>query len=257
MKFAIIGNGFIAPKHIESIKHIGGEVAAICDIDPSRQWNGPLYTDYHEAMSDVDWVSVCTPNDTHTDIVLAAARKGKKIICEKPITFKTEELELMKGVPNIFGMFQLRHLPCMPEIRRASTSARDVSLVVEMKRSGKYHETWKGDTERSGGLLVNIGCHYFDIIGNLFGYTDFVSKVIKRDELHSEGVLQYHNLAVRWKIRLTDTQDNYERSIVLDDKKFDLVQEDNLHKRVYEQAMWGQGTNVKDEGVVIKMINQI
>ena len=236
MRFCLIGNGFIANKHIEAIKHVGGELVAVCDIDPSKEIKGiPFFTDYKEAIKGADAISICTPNHTHTEIILESARLGKKILCEKPMSFKLEELELLKGVPKLYGMFQLRYLPELPEMRQLAKTAKEVSLVVEMKRSKNYHTSWKGDPEKSGGTLVNIGCHYFDLLGHLFGYKkipDFV----------------------KWSIKFVEEQDHYERSLTIDGKRFDLVQKSNLHIRAYEDFMWNQGTWAGEEERIMKMI---
>lgn len=258
IKFALIGNGFIAPKHIEAIKEVGGELVAVCDIDESKKVEGvPFFTDYKEAIKEADIVSICTPNYLHSEMVIECAKQGKKIISEKPATFKVEEIEFLKNVPNLFSVFQLRHLPEISEMRKAALKAKKVILKVEMKRSRTYAFTWKGDHEKSGGLLINIGIHYFDLLGHLFGYTGFKSEVIKREETESYGVLNYIDLEVYWSIHLTDEQLSYERSLTIDGKKFDLVQKENLHIKVYENLLFNQGTTVREEKKILKMIYAI
>ena len=43
MKFAVIGNGFIAPKHIEAIQKNGGRLVAVADIDPEKEIKGKRF----------------------------------------------------------------------------------------------------------------------------------------------------------------------------------------------------------------------
>lgn len=258
MKFALIGNGFIASKHIEAMKEVGAELVAVCDTDPAKKVEGiPFYTDYKEVLDQVDAVSICTPNDTHAAIVLDVARKGKKILCEKPVTFKPSEIDLMKVVPNLFGVFQLRYLPEMNEMRKLAKGAKNVRLKVEMKRSRTYHDTWKGDPARTGGLLVNIGCHYFDLIGHLFGYDANATTNIEYSETKASGLLLSKGVLIHWSIALTDEQPEYERSITIDGKKFDLCQKSNLHVKTYENFMWGQGIKVNEEEKILRLINNI
>lgn len=253
MKFALIGNGFIGSKHIEAINHVGGELVALCDINPERGVeNVPFFTDYKGAIQRADHVSIATPNDTHTEIILECARLGKKILSEKPMTFKLNEIPLLKGVPNLFGMFQLRHLPEVNVMRKLK--AKEAVLKVEMKRSQTYHDTWKGDPHRTGGLLINIGCHYFDLLGHLFGYSAFTSWS-QRGELKSEGGYESESgVSVTWFIELTEEKPEYERSLTIDGVKFDLVQKDNLHKKVYEDFVWGQGTTIHEEEKILNLI---
>lgn len=255
-KFAIIGNGFIASKHIEAIKAVGGEIIAICDNDPLKVTKDyPFYTDYKMAIKNADVVSLCTPNYLHTEMILEAARLCKTILSEKPMTFKEEELCLLKGVPNLFGTFQLRYLPEITEMRKKTDET--VILKVEMKRSKTYHLSWKGDSEKTGGLLFNIGCHYFDLVGHLYGYHGFKSFINELKDTSANGCLVYENRRVHWSFSLTDEKDSYERSLTIGSKKFDLVQKENLHIKTYENLMWGQGTTALEEEKIIKMIGKI
>ncbi len=257
-KFALIGNGFIGRKHIEAISAVGGALVAVCDVDETKKVDGvPFFTDYKEAIQGADIVSIATPNDTHADIALFAARQGKKIICEKPVTFKMEEIDLMSKIPNLYGMFQLRKLPEINAMRRAAQNSMVAELKIEMKRSGKYYDSWKGDTSKTGGLLVNIGTHYFDIIGHLFGYEDFYAENDILDELCSSGVIKYKDKEVVWSIELTEEKPIYERSLTIGNEKFDLAQKENLHIRVYEDVMWNHGTTVDEEKKILEMIQKI
>lgn len=270
MKFVLVGNGFIGPKHQEAIKAVGGELVALAELDESKKIEGvPFFTDYKEAIKQGDAVVIATPNYLHTEMVLEAARMGKRIICEKPMTFRTHEIELMKGVPKLFGMFQLRHLPDLAEMRVAVKDATEVNLVVEMKRSRTYHDTWKGDPEKTGGLLVNIGSHYFDLLGHLLGYEPEESIVFRNSELEAGGLLTYKdknattksgrriNHGAYWRISLTEEKPTYERSLTIDGKKFDLVQKENLHINVYKDFMWNHGVTASEEEKILKLINVI
>lgn len=256
MKFALIGNGFIAPKHIEGIAHIGGELVAVCDIDENKKIEGiPFFTDYKEAIKEADCVAICTPNYLHPEMIRGCL--GKNILCEKPISFNIGDFSWLKNVPNLFGNFQLRYLPELHLIRKEAKTAKVVNLVVEMKRSKTYHTTWKGDKTKTGGLLTNIGCHYFDLIGHLFGYTGFISHIDVLEDTKAVGVLEYPNVTVNWRFEFTEEQPSYERSIELDGTKFDLVQQDNLHVKTYEEFAWGHGIKADEEEKIINMIYAI
>lgn len=256
MRYALIGNGFIAPKHIEGIKHTGGELVAVCDIDENKKIEGiPFFTDYREAIKEADAVALCTPNYLHPEMIRSCV--GKKILCEKPISFKLKDFEELKKVPDLFGNFQLRYLPNLGEIRESARTAKIANLVVEMKRSKTYYETWKGDNAKTGGLLMNIGCHYFDLVGHLFGYDGFESIVHTLTDLRGEGTLKYKDVTVCWRIEFTEEKESYQRTIAMNGKVFDLVQQDNLHLRTYEDFVWGHGIKPEEEEKIIKMIYDI
>lgn len=257
-KFALVGNGFIAPKHIEAIKHVGGELVAVCDIDESKKIEGiPFFTDYKEAIKEADIVCLCTPNYLHPDMIRECAIQNKKILCEKPISFDKEDFYWLKDINGLFGNFQLRYLPEVGDMRTEAETADMINLVVEMKRSRTYHQTWKGDATKTGGLLMNIGCHYFDLIGHLFGYEGFESRIYRMSDTFAEGALIYPKKTVCWRIQFIDEQPEYERSLTMNGKKFDLVQQSNLHLRTYEDFMWGHGIKPEEEEKIIKMIYAI
>lgn len=260
LKFALIGNGFIGAKHIEAIKAVGGELVAVCDIDENKKVEGvPFFLDYKEAMKEADCVSICTPNYLHEEMILEAARQGKRILCEKTVSFKLEDFAVLKGIPNLFGNFQLRYLPELSEMRKAVQETSAAYLKVEMKRSRTYYDTWKGDPEKTGGLLLNIGCHYFDLVGHLFGYEGFQSFIEENTELKASGLLVYEKsgVHVRWSFELTDEKPEYERSLTIGEKKFDLVQKENLHINTYKDFMWGHGIRSNEEEKIVKMIYDV
>lgn len=257
-KFVLVGNGFIAPKHIEAIEKVGGELVAVCDIDENKKIEGvPFFTDYKEAIKHGDIVVLCTPNYLHPEMIKECAKQNKTILCEKPLSFNLEDFAWLEDIKNLYGNFQLRYLPELGEMRNLSKKADIVNLVVEMKRSHTYHKTWKGDPTKTGGLLMNIGCHYFDLIGHLFGYTGFDSKVYELGEFGGEGALIYPNVTVCWRIEMTDEKPEYERSLAMCGRKFDLVQKENLHIKTYEDFMWGHGIRPDQEKMIVKMLNEI
>ncbi len=93
MKIAIIGCGTIANgQHIPAyLKNEKAEIKYFCDIIPERAKKavekygcGIAVTDYKEVLADseVEAVSVCTPNHMHSIIAMDALRAGKNVLCE-------------------------------------------------------------------------------------------------------------------------------------------------------------------------------
>jgi predicted dehydrogenase len=98
IKVGIIGCGFIANgKHLPSLARLEGvEVVAFCDIileraqASAKKYGAPdalVCLDYHDVLAreDIDVVHVCTPNNSHSEITVAALHSGKHVMCEKPM----------------------------------------------------------------------------------------------------------------------------------------------------------------------------
>ncbi len=100
LRAAVIGLG-IGRRHISAYQSIPGiEVVAIADVDAqalakARQEFGIPFaaTDYERvlARSDVDLVSICTPDRLHAGQALAALAAGKHVLCEKPLATSLED----------------------------------------------------------------------------------------------------------------------------------------------------------------------
>jgi predicted dehydrogenase len=104
---AVIGTGGRGTQHVKKISRIpGARVVAVCDIDPElldRAANIPQgnpvkkYKDFRKLLenSDIDSVSVCTPDHWHTPVAMAAILAGKHVFVEKPCSHNLREAELL------------------------------------------------------------------------------------------------------------------------------------------------------------------
>ena len=124
----------------------------------------------------LDAVTVCTPHTAHAEGVLAAARHGVHVLCEKPIAVSLDEADRMveataqAGV--LFGvLFQRRFWPAAARIRRAIDDGRlgppiSGGVVARFNRDAAYYaEPWRGrwDTE-GGGVLMTQAIHHIDLL---------------------------------------------------------------------------------------------
>src|SRR5699024_3072292 len=101
IKIGVIGAGSISELHFDSYKNNQEvEIVAVCDLNEQRakekaeKYGAPNYfTDYHEllALKEVDAVSICTWNDTHAEIAIAALEAEKHVLVEKPLSRTVEE----------------------------------------------------------------------------------------------------------------------------------------------------------------------
>ena len=133
IRVALIGTGKIAlANHLPGIRLAReAEVTALCDTSPqaladaarvsgiSSTWVDPL-TLIHEA--DVDAVIIATPNRVHRDFAIAAARRGRHVLCEKPLALDVGQAEEMLAAAEHAGVrhmtaFTYRFVPAMQYMR--------------------------------------------------------------------------------------------------------------------------------------------
>lgn len=106
IRIAILGAGAVSDyHHVPAIRLDSRcQLAAVCDASQDllnkrkKDWNCDyVTTDYEKVCADpnVDAVIIATPNFTHRDMVLAAAKNGKHIMCEKPLGLNAQEVREM------------------------------------------------------------------------------------------------------------------------------------------------------------------
>ncbi|MFK4440623.1 myo-inositol 2-dehydrogenase/D-chiro-inositol 1-dehydrogenase [Caballeronia udeis] len=126
------------------------------------------------SRADVDAVIICTPTDTHVDLMLAAARAGKAVLCEKPVDLDIKradaavaELEAL-GVPVMLA-FNRRFDPSSIELRRA-IDAGDIGDVRQVIISSRDPGLPPLDyLKHSGGIFKDMTIHDFDMARWLLG----------------------------------------------------------------------------------------
>jgi predicted dehydrogenase len=246
-KFALIGNGYIGQRHIDAIRSLGGELLMIADINPEREVKGiPFYRDHLFFVADPHWSSVdtvviCTPNILHIPMAIWARRYGKQVLCEKPIGTNAKDVEQMFGLNDVHVVMQLRHHPEYKRMKVENPRPKDISLFVKVKRDESYWKGWKGSDLLSGGILFNIGIHYFDALFNLVGTNCvLVTREINTEKL-VKGSLRMVGCPkdIKFHIEISDTSEGQDRYIKVDDKIYRFSNQDNLsmedlHKEVYK-----------------------
>ena len=144
-----------------------------------------FYTDdYREllARDDIDAVDICTPNNSHHEIVLAAAAAGVHIYCEKPLAMNVAEaLNMAKAVEDAAVKAQLTfNFRFFPAIARAKQLLDAGFLGRIFSFRGRYHRSsyissdkpmsWRLKREvTGGGALFDLGSHILDLLYYLLG----------------------------------------------------------------------------------------
>ena len=155
-----------------------------CDIDEPKgrefaQKYGcsKFYKDYNDMLKDpdIDIVCVCTPSGIHGECVIAAARAGRAILCEKPFEITRDKIsrmidEIDKARVKCACVFQLRTYAHKRMVRDAIKSGilgrltlADAYLKDYRARSYYKSAGWRGTWELDGGgCLMNQGVHGVD-----------------------------------------------------------------------------------------------
>ena len=261
-KCAVIGLGFIFNKHAEAIETNGGKIVIGCDIDKSKKDKLPddaKFTTDWQKIKDVDIVSILTPNHLHKEMAQFFANKGIRVLVEKPLVINNEDLKILSKYDNIFTVLQLRYHPEL--LKWKEKIKEDEPYSVEMKilvrRDDWYFESWKAIERESGGILFNIGVHYFDALAFLFGqHKD--NKTFDLRIRQAAGLLSLGPATIDWEISLTAPMDNQKRLFKINGETLNLNQGfENLHTKVYEKLFRGEGVTIKDCRDTINLIETI
>jgi len=184
VKVGVIGCGTIGnAAHLPAYtKNPRAELAYVCDIIPERaqkaagEYGGKAVTDYREVLADpqVSAVSVCTPNNTHSTITVAALDAGKNVLCEKPAARCYADALVMQEA-------QRRSAKTLNigVVNRFNTAVNVIKKLIDTGELGNiYHVYVSFRAHRSipglggafttkeiagGGVLIDWGVHYLDL----------------------------------------------------------------------------------------------
>jgi len=188
IRVGIIGAGGIARGyHVRSyLRCPNARIVAACDVNPSAlgelvQLTGPLdtYADYRAllARDDLDLVSICTTNNMHHPIAMAAIERGIDIYCEKPLALTLAQAREMLSVANAAGIktginFSHRRTPAARLAKEILDSGAlgPVHYASALYAAGSVSYgirpiTWRNVKELAGyGGMGDMGSHIIDML---------------------------------------------------------------------------------------------
>ncbi len=226
--FGLIGvAGYIAVRHLKAIKDTGNNLLASLDRFDSVGLLDAYFPksdffveferfDRHfdklkRTGTKIDYVSICSPNYLHDSHIRFALRHHADAICEKPIVLNPWNIDALQEIEKETGhkintVLQLRLHPKIVELRDRirngpKDKVYDVDLTYITSRGNWYYISWKGDIQKSGGIATNIGIHFFDMLGWIFG--EVKNNVVNISEpTKAGGYLELKNARVRWFLSL-------------------------------------------------------
>lgn len=292
--FALIGAaGYIAPRHLKAIKDTNNNLIAALDkfdsvgIMDSYFPNADFFVEFErfdrhleklkrQKNISLDYVSICTPNYLHDSHIRMALRREADAICEKPLVLNPWNLDALAAIENecenkIHTILQLRLHPSIIALKQKiasenSNTKYDVDLTYITSRGNWYDISWKGDESKSGGIATNIGVHFYDMLGWIFG--DVQENVVHvREKNKSAGYLEFEKARVRWFLSIDENslpkaiqekgQRTY-RSINIDGAELEFSTGfTELHTKSYEEILVGKGFGLEACRKSIEIVHEI
>ncbi|MCG8321883.1 MAG: Gfo/Idh/MocA family oxidoreductase [Cytophagales bacterium] len=197
LRIGLIGSGLMGRTHSNGYKRLGDffpELAyrpvlqAVCSRTAEKvrtfaeQWGyESVETDWKAiiAREDIDAVDICTPNDTHAEIAIAAAGAGKMILCEKPLARTPEEAQSMveaieKAGVNNTVWYNYRRVPAVTLAKQIVDSGKlgkifhyranflqDWTINPDLPQGGEA--LWRLDVDAAGsGVTGDLLAHCID-----------------------------------------------------------------------------------------------
>lgn len=291
--FALIGAaGYIAPRHLKAIKDTGNRLVAALDpfdsvgVLDSYFPEADFFTEFERfdrhieklrrQDTKIDYVSVCSPNYLHDSHIRFGLRHGADVICEKPLVLNPWNVDALAEIEQetgsrVFTILQLRLHPNVIALREmVAASDPDKRFRVELKyitsRGKWYHYSWKGVSEKSGGIATNIGVHFFDMLTWVFGPVRSNSVLMHTQETAS-GHLELERADIDWRLSIDENElpeaarannSRTYRSTLIDGQEFEFSDGfTDLHTKCYEDVLAGNGFGLSEVRPVIELVHNI
>lgn len=209
LNIGLIGYGFMGRAHSNAFRKVNNffeleyrpVLKAACARDEAKvkafaaKWGYESHeTDWRKLIDrpDIDVIDICTPNNTHAEIALAAAKQGKMILCEKPLSMDGKEGEKMvraiekAGVANMVW-YNYRRVPAVTLAKKLIDEGRlgrifhyrakflqDWTISKELPQGGQG--LWRLDVKAAGsGVTGDLLAHCIDTALWLNGSIDKVN----------------------------------------------------------------------------------
>lgn len=199
VRFALIGCGAIAQKHISALSQVSGaEVVGVFDLDPNaalrfgqkHQLSAFTTVDELVAKTNPDFLNILTPSGCHAQNLLDLVRFERHFVVEKPLALQLSDVDRVlhacaQKELRVYVVKQNRFNPPIYQLKRAIDMGRFGKLVlgtvrIRWKRDQAYYDQsrWRGTWAFDGGVLTNQSSHHIDALLWLMGDADTVQAKI-------------------------------------------------------------------------------
>jgi UDP-N-acetyl-2-amino-2-deoxyglucuronate dehydrogenase len=291
--FILIGAaGYIAPRHMKAIKETNSNLIAAMDpndsvgVIDSYFPNADFFVEYERfdrhvdkvrrSGTRIDYATVCTPNYLHDAHIRFGLRQGADVICEKPLVLNPWNIDSLVDLEKetgkrIYNILQLRLHESIINLKKKveegpKDKVYDIDLTYITSRGHWYYTSWKGELDKSGGIATNIGVHFYDMLGWIFGD-------LKTNQVHvhthdrAAGYLEFDRARVRWFLSINEDTlpDDVQaqglrtyRSLTMEWEEVEFSKGfTDLHTRSYEAILEGRGIGLEEAYNSIRIVHDI
>ncbi len=221
--FGIVGAGLIADFHAKAIQSINNaKLTGICGTNQEKagklaeKYKCTTFGNYADMLSsgEIDIVMIATPSGAHMEPAVEAARKGKHVLCEKPLEISLERMDKMIAAHKqagtyLGGIFNYRFDETTVVIKNAIDSGRlgtitFAAVYVPWWRTNEYYEGWHGTWDLDGGgAMMNQSIHMVDLLQYFMGHVECIAALSSRQghpQIETEdtavSIVQFNNKAL-------------------------------------------------------------
>lgn len=182
IRIGILGCGRIGQVHARSLMRMAdASLVAVADAIPAAarslaDQTGAVVRGADEiiAATDIDAVIICTPTDTHYDIIHAAAKSGKAIFCEKPVDMSADRIRdcidaVRAGGVAFMTAFNRRFDPNFASVQERIARGDIGAVEIVTIQSRDPNPPPISYIKSSGGIFRDMMIHDFDMARFLLG----------------------------------------------------------------------------------------
>ena len=192
VRVGLIGAGNIAGAHVAGYLRNAERAVVAAVADPVREnattraeaaGGAAVYADYLTMLeqADIDAVDICLPHHLHKDAIVAAARAGKHVLCEKPLCLTPEEAVEISAAVQTSGITVMcaHNQLFLPAVAKAKELIDDGLLgrVYEVRTTDSFFNDftpesmgWRASVQTAGGgELIDTGYHPTYLLLHLAG----------------------------------------------------------------------------------------
>jgi predicted dehydrogenase len=262
LRIGMIGYGFMGKAHTNAYKKVNNffelpyrpVLQCLCARDAAKAqkfadtWGyRHVVTDWKQlvARNDIDAVDICTPNNTHAEIAIAAAKAGKMILCEKPLAMDVAEGEKMvkavekAGVANIVW-YNYRRLPAVTLAKQLIDEGKlgrifhfraqflqDWTISSDLPQGGAG--LWRLDAKAAGSGVTG------DLLAHCIDTSIWLNGAITRVTARTETFIKKRKHALTGKVE----------SVTIDDACMFLCDYSNGSLGNFESTRYARGHKAK------------